>query len=153
MKNTGDVAGAYSLQLLVNGKAANTQSITVEPNSSKTYTFKVAQGKAGKYVLKTGAISQTLYVVVITRPKNGTLIVKKANSGYGRLTLVNGYKDRDAIFVLTSTSNPKAPQLTVYVRAGSKSANIKIKDGNYYVFYSTGTSYDSASKRFIKNPI
>jgi hypothetical protein len=150
--NSGDIAGAYPLDLKFGGKSAHKEQFNVDPNSTMMFTYKLTPNKAGKYAVTIGNRTATLYVVTITRPANGTLLIKKANSGMGRLTLVNGYKDKDVVVTLVSTANTKAPLLTVYLRAGSKAANIKIKDGNYYVFYSSGTGYDSSSKMFITNP-
>ncbi len=151
MQNDGDLPGKYNLILNINGKAAQEKEVTVEANSTLSVAFKVSQEKAGGYTIKVGDFSQSMRVVVITRPANGALLVKKANSGYGRLTLKNGYK-QDAIIILASTSNPKVPLLTVYVRAGSTTSKIKVKDGTYYIFYSVGSNYDSASKKFITEP-
>ncbi len=152
LENSGDLAGSYTVTLSINGKESQKKEVTVEANNTQTVAFKVTEAKAGSYTIKVGSFSQSMRVVVITRPANGTLLVKKANSGYGRLTLKNGYSDKDAIIILASTSSPKTPLLTVYVRAGATTPKIKVKDGNYYIYYSIGTNYDSASKKFITNP-
>lgn len=150
LQNSGDLAGPYKVELLVNGKAAFTQDVTVDPNSQMNLTVNLPKGKAGKYVIQVGDFTQTLYVVTITRPANGTKIVSKVNSGYGKMTISNN-NSQDAVIILASTAKPKAPLLMVYVRAKSKVANIKVKDGNYVIFFATGTDWDSSSRRFIKN--
>ncbi len=152
VENDGDMPGKYKVVLNINGKAAQEKEVTVEANSTQSVVFRVSQAKAGRYTVAVGGFSESMRVVVITRPANGALLVKKVNSGYGRLTLKNGYSDSDAIFILASTSSPKVPLLTVYVRAGATTPKIKVKDGTYLVYYSIGGSYDSASKKFISEP-
>lgn len=151
LQNTGDEDGQYALNLTINGKTFKKQTVAVKGNGTVTVTFSVSEKSGGSYVIKAGDFSKTLRVVNITRPKNGTLFVKKANGGYGKFTIVNGYS-ADVVLTLASVSNPKAALLTVYLRAGAKVSNIRVKDGTYAVFYSTGSNYDSFSKKFITDP-
>lgn len=148
LKNTGDVAGKFLVQLLINGKAAACKEVTVEPGSQEV-EFPVTQKKGGVYKIACGEEMETLTVRQITRPATGTLLVKAANGGYCSVTISNGNEDRDAIFVFCSTSNPSKPLLTVFVRAGEKTKKIKIKNGTYNIYYSVGTDYDAGSRQFL----
>ncbi len=148
LKNTGDVAGKFLVQLLVNGKAAACKEVTVAPGSQEV-EFPVTQKKGGVYKITCGEETVTLTVRQITRPATGTLLVKSANGGYCSVTISNGNVDRDAMFVFCSTSNPTKPLLTVYVRAGEKTKKIKIKNGTYNIYYSVGTDYDAGSRKFL----
>lgn len=149
--NAGDVEGTYTLTFLVNGKVQQTQDVVVKGQQTLDVPLTLLLPKAGQYELQVGeAPAQTVYAVQIGRPNNGTLLVKKANGGSGKLSLVNNY-DQDAVFTLTSTNDPKTPLLSVFVRSKSKANNIKIKDGSYTVFYSLGSDFDTASKKFTKD--
>ncbi len=151
--NSGDVEGAYELKLLVNGKVQQTKDVTVQGQQTLRVTLTLTLANTGKYELQAGeAPVQTVYAVKIGRPNNSTLLVKKANGGSGKLTLVNNY-EQDAVFILASAKDPKTPLLSVYVRGKSKANNVKIKDGDYIVFYSLGADFDTASRRFTKNAI
>lgn len=152
LKNSGDVAGTYSLEVFLNGSSAYKEDIPVDANSQKDVPLTVTEPKAGNYLLQVESMKLVLKVVSITRPASGTLLVKSANGGYCTLTINNGYTDRDAVIILSSTSNPKKPLLTIYIRKGEKTKKIKVKDGSYFIYYTTGTSFDSASKKFLTNP-
>ena len=49
--------------------------------------------------------------------------------------------------------NPTKPLLSVYVRAGSATKKIKIKNGSYIIYYSTGTEFESVSRKFLTDPV
>ncbi len=151
--NAGDVEGAYELKLLVNGKVQQTKDVTVQGQQTLRVALTLPLANTGKYELQAGeAPAQTIYAVKIGRPKNATLLVKKANGGSGKLTLENKY-EQDAVFLLTNADDAKAPVLTVFVHAKGKASNIRVRDGNYIVFYSLGGDFDTASNRFTKNAI
>lgn len=149
LSNAGDIDGTYDLQVWINGEAQPVQSVAVPAQQSVDVPLTYQFTQAGTYEFKTGNDQAlTIYAVEIQRPKNGALLNKKANGGSGRLTLVNNY-DRDALFVLASSSDPSSPLLSVYVQGNSTAKNIKVKDGDYIIFYSLGNDFDGASKRFI----
>lgn len=148
LENSGDVAGKFTVQLLVNGKAAATKEVTVEPGLQEV-EFLVTQKTGGVYRFKCGNKEIALTVRQITRPATGTLLVKAANGGYCSVTISNGNEDEDGLFIFSSTSNPSKPLLMVYVRAGEKTKKIKIKNGTYSIYYSVGTDFDIGSKQFL----
>lgn len=153
LQNSGDADGQFTLDVTVNGKTFKKQNVTVKGNSTQAFTISIMEKNGGTYSLKCGPLARTLNVVLITRPKTGTLLVKKVNGGSGRLTIYNGYANKDVVLTLASSSNPKAALLTIYLRAGEKASNIKVKDGTYVIFYSVGSSFDSASGKFISNAL
>lgn len=149
LANTGDLAGKFPLEVLVNGESAYTEEITVEGGKQAEVPLSITEDKAGRYTIKVGDLEQTLTVAVITRPASGTVMVKTANSGRCTLTVQNNFTDRDAVIILASTSDPKKQLLSIYVRAGEKTKKIKVKDGTYVIYQMTGSNYDSATKKFL----
>ncbi len=149
LENTGDLAGSYPLEVLVNGESAYTKEITVEGGQQASVPLDITEDKAGRYEIKVGELTEALTVAVITRPASGTVMVKAANSGRCTLTVQNNYADRDAVITLASTADPKKQLLSIYIRAGEKTKKIKVKDGTYIIYQMTGTNYDSATKKFI----
>lgn len=151
LSNTGDVDGTYNLQLSVNGTVQQAPLVTVKAGQSADVPLTLRFDQPGAYEIKAGdAAPHTVTAVKIERPKTGTLLVKKANSGYGKLTLENDY-GQDAVFILASANAPQTPLLSVFVQAKGKASNIKVKDGTYIIFYSLGTDFDAASHKFITN--
>jgi hypothetical protein len=152
LENSGDLAATYTLQLLVGGAVEAQQDIFVTGGKKLTYTYDLSRPKEGSYDVQAGYFSRTLLVANISRPATNTLLVKKANGGSCSISVSNGFKDMDVIITLVSTSNPKAPLLSFYVRAGESSKKIKVKNGSYYVFYTVGTDYAPSYKKFLGDP-
>lgn len=149
--NSGDQAGKQTVELFINGIAFERQEATVEAGGTNNVSFNISQDKGGTYVIKAGDFEETLNIMQIIRPATGTLLVKSANGGSTPVTFKNGCADLDAVFVLASKTNPAKPLLTVYVRAGQKTKAIKVKNGSYNIFYSTGNDYDAGSKAFLED--
>jgi hypothetical protein len=147
LANSGDLSGSYPLEVMVNGKPAYTEQVTVDGGKQVDVPLEITEDKAGTYTIQVGDYSQTLRVAVITRPKNGTQLVKTNIGGNDRLVLKNQY-DNDVVVTLTSVSNTGKALVSFYARAKS-TVTIKVKKGTYYLFYSVGKNWDSATKQFI----
>lgn len=147
LSNAGDEAGSFPLKILLNGKAFADLDVPVPALEFATVPLTVPLGDAGAYRLQAGGQECTLYAVKLDRPANGAVLVKSANTGYGRLTIDNR-NTQDALVLLSSQKKPDKVLLAVYVRAGAKTTAIKVKDGSYLVYYTTGDSFDTASRRF-----
>lgn len=154
LQNAGDAPGSFSLKLMLNGAVLQSQSVKVDGGVKQLATFKVSQTNTGKYTLKAGDISKVFSVVIITRPANGTYLVKTAKASSGSYLQVNNYySDKDMVFVLAASDNPKKVLLSVYLREGQSIKKIYVKTGYYVAYYTAGTNYDSASKRFLTAPV
>ncbi len=155
VKNSGDLAGSYTVVLNVNGADEQQQSVTVEPGSTLDVSFSLTKSKAGSYTIKSGDSTKSMRVVVITRPKNGTFLISSVkatntNSRLGYMQLYNNYKDKDVMFVLARRDNPKVAVLAVYVRAGQNVMRFYVKNTSDYIgYYTCGGSFDSSSRRFL----
>lgn len=68
--------------------------------------------------------------------------------GEGELTIKNG-QDLDAVAVLTALFNNK-PILSVYIQAGQSFTITRVRDGTYYLYFSQGEDWDSASGKFTR---
>jgi hypothetical protein len=146
------VDGTYSLTMLCNDAVYKEQNVDVGANDTVTIHIDVSANTAGSYDFVVGDQRNTLQIVQISRPKTGALLVKKANGGICYLTIENDYSDKDVIVTLVSTSNPTAPVLMVYVRAGEKTGKIKIKNGTYLEYYTYGSDMDSTTRKFMADP-
>jgi hypothetical protein len=66
VSNTGGQTGDYTVTLLINGVAQQTQTVTLGPLECKEIYFAVAPGSAGKYQIQVG--DQTFNVTVVNTP-------------------------------------------------------------------------------------
>jgi hypothetical protein len=82
------------------------------------------------------------------RGTNGKVIQRAGSRGPGRLEIDNG-SSSDVVVVVTN-SNPRKPQVSIYVRASSKATLNGIR-GSYYVFFKSGTAWDAANRRFTED--
>jgi hypothetical protein len=74
------------------------------------------------------------------RGANGKVIQRAGPRGRGRLEINNSADSDFAVSVVTS-GDPKRPQATIYVRAGSN-ATLTAIAGTYEVFFKTGADWD-----------
>ena len=79
------------------------------------------------------------------RPHNGKIFRTNIDWGYGKLTL-EATKEQDALFKVVSTEN-EDKFILIYVQAGN-TAEARLKDGTYYVKYTTGDHWFGESSRF-----
>ncbi|MFG1820410.1 hypothetical protein ACGFIF_42105 [Kribbella sp. NPDC049174] len=82
------------------------------------------------------------------RGSNGKVIQRSGAQGPGRLQIDNG-SSSDVVIVVTN-SNPRKPQVSIYVRASSKATLNGIR-GSYYVFFKSGTNWDAVNRRFTED--
>lgn len=148
LSNAGDEDGVFPLRVQLNGEDILEKEIVVPALEVVTIPLSVPLGDAGAYQLQAGGQACALYAIKLGRPANGAILVKSANRGYGRLTIGNR-NAQDALVLLSSAKKPDKVLLAVYARANSDTAAIKVQDGNYLVYYTTGEDFDTASRRFI----
>jgi hypothetical protein len=147
--NTGDEAGARTVDLLLDGKVVASQEVTVPAGVQKALTFSLSAPKAGSHTISVGGLTADLLVWRIERPANGKVLVNKVSGGMGQLTVRN-QGSSDAVVLFARSSSPTKTVLAVYIRAG-KTATVKgIKDGTYVVYFSTGTRWDGFSRTFVE---
>ncbi|TDD14889.1 hypothetical protein E1218_32375 [Kribbella turkmenica] len=82
------------------------------------------------------------------RGTNGKIVQRSGARGPGRLRIDNG-SSSDVVIVVTN-SNPRRPQVSIYVRANQKATLSGIR-GSYYVYFKSGTGWDAANRRFTED--
>jgi plastocyanin len=147
IENSGEVAGEHTVALTVGGKAEQSKVITVKGNSSEQVSFDISRESAGRYTVDCDGFSETLTVVKIERPANGSIISRSMGSGQGVLTIKNG-RSQDALVVLTGVNSPGSPLLAVYVRANNTTTVRNIADRIYDVYFTHGNDWEKYSKQF-----
>ena len=72
------------------------------------------------------------------RPLTGVLKSNQSGHGYGELTIENG-TTRDAVVILTLGGDPV---MAVYIRSGDSFMMKDIRDGTYFLYFSTGDEWN-----------
>lgn len=80
------------------------------------------------------------------RPLTGVIKPNQRGGGYGELTVDNG-TDEDGVVILTFNEKPV---MAAYIRAGEAFTMKGISDGTYYLYFSTGSEWNS--KEFLSSP-
>jgi hypothetical protein len=83
------------------------------------------------------------------RAANGKVIQRAGPRGRGRLEINNSADADFAVSVVTS-GDPKRPQATIYVRAGSN-ATLTAIAGTYEVYFKTGADWDDRLRGFTRD--
>ena len=84
------------------------------------------------------------------RPLTGTIVQDIGQrSGLGELTVENGTQF-DGVAVLALSND--APVRAVYIRSGESFTLKSIRNGVYYLFFTTGEDWDGDEAAFTKNP-
>ena len=78
--------------------------------------------------------------------KNGAVLARKGGSGPGELEITNG-GDHDGVVKLVA--GPK--RTTVHVRKNGSATIKQIPDGNYKVFFASGSSWDGKRNTFSRD--
>ena len=141
------MAGEHTVAITVGGKAEQSKVITVKGNSSEQVSFDISRESAGRYTVACDGLSETLTVVKIERPANGSIISRSMGAGQGVLTIKNG-RSQDALVVLTGANSPGNPLLAVYVRANNSTTIRNIADRIYDVYFTHGNDWEKYSKQF-----
>jgi hypothetical protein len=85
--------------------------------------------------------SETLAATLLTgtsRPLTGLIMPNQSESGYGELTVENG-TTRDGVVILTLNN---VPMMAAYIRSGETFSMNGIRDGIYYLYFSTGDDWN-----------
>ena len=83
----------------------------------------------------------------IVRPSTGVLERATRQGGKGQLHINNGTTD-DAFAVLTSSKG--TPVASAYIRARESVSMRSIREGDYFLYFSTGKRWDEAQGQFSK---
>ncbi|MFI7064611.1 hypothetical protein ACIBL3_26710 [Kribbella sp. NPDC050124] len=83
---------------------------------------------------------------VITRPDNGTTIVRSGSRGAGRLRVDNAGTADVAVSVVTG-GKPASPHVMTYVRAG-KVATVSGIRGGYQLYFKSGADWNPKTRQF-----
>lgn len=67
--NTGSAQGDYAAKLLVDGAIEQTQTFTLEPQSSQSLSFTLMKGEPGKYVVQLGELTASFTVLEVSNLK------------------------------------------------------------------------------------
>jgi hypothetical protein len=83
----------------------------------------------------------------LSRPVSGVIMPNKSVGGHGELTVENG-TTQDGVVILTLNN---ASIMAAYIRTGDSFTMTGIRDGIYYLYFSTGTDWNG--KAFTNNSI
>jgi hypothetical protein len=81
-----------------------------------------------------------------SRPLTGLIMPNQNGSGEGELTVENG-TSLDGVVILTLNDSPV---MAAYIRSGDTFTLNAIKDGTYYLYFSTGSDWNG--KVFVTSP-
>ena len=83
------------------------------------------------------------------RPENGTVVFdRRTSQGNGELLIENGLEE-DGYIILTDIS--EKPILGYFIHSTSEIHLMRIPDGEYYIYVSTGGMWDIVDYRFTEN--
>lgn len=80
------------------------------------------------------------------RPLTGVIRPNQRGGGCGELTVENG-NSKDGVVILTFNAKPV---MTAYIRAGEPFTMKSIRDGVYFLYFSTGSEWNG--KEFVSSP-
>ncbi|WP_427886960.1 hypothetical protein ACQHIV_29025 [Kribbella sp. GL6] len=109
------------------------------------------QQSIGKGV-KFGAVSvpakPATPAVIGGRGENGDVFQRSGSRGPGSLKIVNSGND---VVVVVTTSNPRTPEASIYVRANKSATLNGLRKQDYYVYFKSGTNWDAKNRRFTES--
>jgi hypothetical protein len=147
IENVGERRGTYTVSLLVDGAVEQTKDITLAGGAMGAASFAVSKGSCGSYSVEAAGQKDILEVIQIERLSTGSYLVEELFGGPGELKIENGL-DLDAVAILSSLGEPKAPLMAVYIQATHSYTISGIKAGTYVLYFTLGEDWDSCSERF-----
>jgi hypothetical protein len=147
--NDGDIEGSDTITLEINAEAVESKEVTIVPDVKETVKFSpVVIDTPGEYQLRVKGETRSLIVAPVQEPpETGTYIVKEMTTGSNSMTIENKLLS-DAVVVLCKEDST-IPLIAVYIRSSDKYTISKIKRGTYVLYFTTGSSWDDDSRRFI----
>jgi hypothetical protein len=147
VKNTGDLAGTFGGELLVDGGELLKQPVELKPGQTRQVTYDLTADAAGEYDLSLGDATAAFVIVDPVRLANGYVIQRSVSGGRAYVKVVNK-TGSDAVAVLTRSSNKRKPVAAVYIRKG-KTATLKgIPDGSFVLWDCCGDDFNWTMRGF-----
>jgi hypothetical protein len=148
VENTGDLAGTFGGELLVDGNVLLKQPVELKPGQAREVTYDLTADRAGEYELALGDATADFVIVKPVRLANG-YVIKRSSSGGKAYIKVTNKTGLDAVAALTRSGNKTRPVVAVYVRDG-KTATIKgIPDGTYVLWDCCGSAFNWTMRDFF----
>jgi oligopeptide transport system substrate-binding protein len=124
VKNTGGLAGSFSASLKVDGTAAGSADIAIEPGSSGTCLVKFSINAAGKHSIELGGTTKDLQVIQAPEFTASTLIVNPTLALTGQpvnvqVTITNTGTVKDTQPVVLLANGTEAGTQTVTLEPGA----------------------------------
>lgn len=148
--NIGEADGEYKLPLLVNGVMLKEADISLASGESTTVEYDIKMDDPGLFSLELNGISETLKVIKIEQPDNGTVFTNKVRGGNGHFRVENN-RAKDVLVILSNPENPQDTLLAVYVHSKNSASISGIRDGVYEIYFSHGEDWDSYANKFTRN--
>jgi hypothetical protein len=82
----------------------------------------------------------------------GSFLRKNLDNGYGELQISNGLPT-DAVISIAKTTSPLVIQDSVYIQGADAFTVSGIPDGDYLIYYKTGTDWNSVLEKFNQNGV
>jgi hypothetical protein len=148
VENTGDLAGTFGGELLVDGNVLLKQPVELKPGQTREVTYDLTADRAGQYELALGEATADFVIVKPVRLANG-YVIKRSSSGGKAYLKVTNKTGLDAVAALTRSGNKTGPVVAVYIRDG-KTATIKgIPDGTYVLWDCCGSAFNWTMRDFF----
>lgn len=151
VKNIGEATGTYPGVLAAGGKEV--AAAETEIAGGETVPVRVTFTPARKGACKV-AIEESKATVMVVKPvrlPNGKVLKNALSGGSGKVLFKNGYS-QDCMFCLTTAKKAKKASLVVYVRGKSSTTLSGLRDGSYWVFYSSGKDWNRYTNDFLTFP-
>jgi len=149
VENVGEVEGTDTVSLIVNEIVEQGKDIIVAGGAIELVSFVISKYSPGNYSIEICGLECVLKVIQPAQLSTGTFLVRKLRMGNGELEIENGL-DLDAVVVLSSTEEPKAPLMAVYIQSKDSYTVGGIKDDTYVLYFALGEGWDSDLKKFIE---
>ena len=148
IRNVGEAEDTYTARLVVDGKEEQTKDVTLAGYKSQKIVFGVSKDSPGSYSVEIGDREAVLEVFEPVRLRTGTKIVRDMRSSLGRLEITENSLVEDSVIVLCSSEEPGIPLTAVYIQAGDTYTIVRIYEGTYVIYITTGRDWDDDSKKF-----
>jgi len=154
--NSGEAAGSYDLQLMLDNEVVEERSIELEGGADTDETFTLTVDEPGSTDVKVGDVSVDWTVHQLEQPASGTVVVKRNGEGNNRITISNDTGTDVMLALSTSTGSAQGGNVAavgIYVRAHSTATVSGIQDGLFFAYFTFGSKWCTHFKEFTDDAL
>lgn len=138
------------------GKPAGTDGTTVSPtlpgNSGASDPVVLMTPATENSPVVTSASVRTETTSAPVRLTSGTFLKKTIGGGFGEMKIINGNKD-DSVVIITHPATPRTARDSVYIQGGGFTTVPSFPNGEYSVYFTTGTDWNATAGRFNRDAV